>query len=99
MLQVLIQPILTEKSLREASSGRYTFLVIRKCTKTNIKAAIESAFKVNVVGVNTAIIPGKSSRSRTGHTTTTPATKKAIVFLKSGQTLDVFTKVASSQKS
>lgn len=93
----MIQPILTEKSLREAAAGRYSFLVAKAATKTNIRTSIDTAFSVNVTRINTAIIPGKTRRSRTGRTLTTKATKKAIVTLKSGQTIEAFTKVLKSK--
>lgn len=93
MQQHLIQPILTEKSLREAAAGRYSFLVSKAATKNSLRTAIATAFSVNVTRINTVIIPGKTRRSRTGRTLTSKATKKAIVTLKSGQTIAAFTKV------
>lgn len=88
---VLRKPLITEKTVGLAKTGWYTFLVKREFRKAEIKKAIETAFKVNVVGIKTANIKPqvKLQRSRKG-IFTTPAFKKAIVSLKVGQKLEIF---------
>lgn len=77
---VIIKPILTEKSYDGIASKKYTFKVSPKATKTQVKAAVEEIFKVKVAKVNTINVDGKWKRmGRTEGKTT--AYKKAIVQL------------------
>ncbi|MDR0468462.1 MAG: 50S ribosomal protein L23 [Peptococcaceae bacterium] len=86
---VLIKPIVTEKSSGLMAEGKYTFRVDKAANKIEIKHAVESAFKVDVTDVKTMNMPGKLKRQ--GKTQgMTPEWKKAIVTLKSGQTLPIF---------
>jgi large subunit ribosomal protein L23 len=83
-------PIVTEKSFSLASQDRYVFEVNMRATKGSIKNEIQRLFGVDVIDVNTAIIPGKPKRiMRTRRFTKTPRWKKAIVQLKSGQKIDL----------
>ena len=50
---IIIAPVITEKSMTERSQNVYTFKVVKEATKTDIKAAVEAAFKVEVEKVNT----------------------------------------------
>ena len=62
--QVLIKPLLTEKSSIETeNTNRYVFKVQRKANKYQIKDAIERMFDVKVVNVRTAVLPGKVKRA------------------------------------
>lgn len=88
---ILKKPMMTEKSLALAAKGGYTFVVPREATKPQIKGAVESQFKVKVVGVQTANLPGKVRRAgRKRLPVKTPGFKKAIVYLASGQKLEIF---------
>jgi large subunit ribosomal protein L23 len=84
---VLLRPIITERSMSQTNSGRYSFAVARDATKPEIAAAVESAFKVEVVAVNTSHVRGKSRRlgRRVGRR---PDWKKAVVTLASGQRIE-----------
>jgi large subunit ribosomal protein L23 len=87
--EVLIKPVVTEKSSGLMAEGKYTFRVDKAANKIEIKYAVESIFKVDVADVRTMNMPGKLKRQ--GKTQgMTPAWKKAIVTLKPGQTLPIF---------
>ena len=89
-LAVLKQVRLTEKaSCLSSELGQYTFEVYPKATKHQIAAAVEKAFKVSVVRVNTQTIAGKPKRTRSGRPTTTSILKKAIVTLKAGDKIEL----------
>ena len=87
--QVLQKPIVTEKSTLLGEVGKYVFRVNNKATKPQIKRAVEASFSVTVVKVNTFKVPGKSKRYGP-RMTTTPAWKKAIVTLQSGDSIQLF---------
>ncbi len=75
---VLIAPIISEKSMEDAQSKKYTFKVATDANKFEIKAAVEEAFGVEVIRVNTSNFDGKVKRQ--GRTVgKTAAYKKAIV--------------------
>lgn len=86
---VIIKPIVTEKSMRLLDDNRYTFLVHPEANKTEIKIAVEKIFDVKVTSVNTMNRQGKSRRTRYG-TGRRPDTKRAIVSLAEGQSIDIF---------
>lgn len=87
---VIKKPILTEKSTTAMNEdGRYSFLVDRRASKTEIKDAVESIYGVKVVGVTTQVRKGRERRLRYGWVTE-KVTKKAIVRLAEGQTIDLF---------
>jgi large subunit ribosomal protein L23 len=77
---IIIRPVITEKSTGEAASGKYTFAVARNATKTEIRQACEKLFGVKVLQVNTANYDGKSKRVGV-HQGLTPAWKKAVVTI------------------
>ncbi len=86
---VLRRPIVTEKVTRQAVHGVYTFEVALTATKIQIKEAVELAFNVNVVNVNTLRLMGK--RRRVGKKSgMTPTWKKAIVTIQAGQKIEFF---------
>lgn len=88
---IIIKPLISEQSLKEASSGKYTFLVNKKANKTEIKKAIEGVFEVKVIGIKTNITKGTNVRStRVGRKFTTFADKKARVSLQKGQSIAIF---------
>ena len=85
---IIIAPVITEKSMAERSNNVYTFKVVKDATKDEIKAAIEDAFKVEVVKVNT--LNTKSKRRRVGkYAGRTKTYKKAIVTLKNGSSIEL----------
>ena len=88
---VIIKPIVSEKSYNLIDSGKYTFEVDPRSNKTEIKQAIEHIFKVEVASVNTLNRVGKARRTKFG-IGKRKDTKRAIVTLKSGS-IDIFTNV------
>jgi len=88
---IIIAPVVSEKSYALIDDGKYTFLVDPRANKTEIKLAIEKIFSVKVATVNTLNRTGKTRRTRFG-TGKRKDTKRAIVTLKSGS-IDIFTAV------
>ena len=60
--EVIIAPVVTEKSNDEIQMGKYTFKVNKKATKVDIKRAVEKLFEVKVLSVNTMTVKGKEKR-------------------------------------
>lgn len=85
---ILIAPVVSEKSYGLLDEGKYTFLVDPRANKTEIKIAVETVFKVKVDSVNTANRQGKARRTRFG-VGRRKDTKRAIVTLREG-TIDIF---------
>jgi large subunit ribosomal protein L23 len=85
---VLLSPVVSEKSYALLDLGKYTFLVDPRANKTEIKVAVEKIFNVKVESVNTLNREGKRRRTRTG-TGKRKDTKRAIVTLREG-TIDIF---------
>ncbi len=86
---VILKPVVTEKTMRLLDDNRYTFLVHPEANKTEIKVAIEKIFDVKVTSVNTMNRQGKTRRTRFG-TGKRADTKRAIVSLAEGQSIDIF---------
>jgi large subunit ribosomal protein L23 len=86
---ILLKPVISEKSYRLVDDGKYTFLVAPGANKTQIRQAVEEVFHVKVTGVNTINRPGKRRRTRFGWGTRVN-TKRAIVSLADGDRIDVF---------
>jgi large subunit ribosomal protein L23 len=86
---VLLGPVISEKSYGLIDEGKYTFLVRKDANKTQIKIAVEQVFNVSVTSVNTLNRPGKRKRTRSGLGART-ATKRAVVGLSEGQRIDLF---------
>jgi large subunit ribosomal protein L23 len=86
---VLLRPVISEKSYRLVDDGKYTFIVAPGANKTQIRQAVEAIFHVKVTGVNTVNRPGKRRRTRYGWGTRVN-TKRAIVSLAAGERIDVF---------
>ena len=85
---VIIAPVVSEKTYGLMDEGKYTFLVDPRSNKTEIKYAIESIFDVKVASVNTLNRQGKRKRTRAGWGKRKD-TKRAIVALKDGS-IDIF---------
>ena len=87
--QVIIRPVVSEKSYVLAGAGKYTFRVHSDAHKTQIRQAIEALFGVHVVNVRTSTV--KSKPKRRGHTSGRTRTwKKAIVQLRAGDSIPIF---------
>jgi large subunit ribosomal protein L23 len=87
--EVLRRPVVTEKVTREIVRGVYTFEVALEATKIQVKEAVELAFNVTVVNVNTSRVMGKKRRQGK-HWGMTPTWKKAIVTIQAGQKIEFF---------
>lgn len=91
-LLLVKQPVITERSLQRANEENiYTFVVAREANKNQIKDIIEHTFKVDVEAVRTITL--SASQKKTGRrrqTVSVPATKKALVKIKEGQTIAAF---------
>ncbi len=93
--EIILRPIISEKSMDQSQQGRYTFAVRDDATKIQIKAAVEEIWKkdgVSVVAVRVMTTQAKQKRSRTSRTAkgwTTPW-RKAIVTLAPGQKIEFF---------
>lgn len=85
---IIIAPVISEKSYALLDEGKYTFLVDPRANKTEIKIAVEAIFDVKVDSVHTMKRPGKTRRTRTGMGKRKD-TKRAIVSLREG-TIDIF---------
>jgi large subunit ribosomal protein L23 len=97
LTEVLIKPILTEKAnSQQEKLRRYAFKVNRRANKLEIKKAVEDFYGVNVVDVNTAVVPGKN---KTRYTKAgfiqgqKPAYKKALVTVAEGETIDLYANI------
>ncbi|MBI5106972.1 MAG: 50S ribosomal protein L23 [Solirubrobacterales bacterium] len=87
--QIIIRPVVSEKSYVLAAADKYTFRVHPSAHKTQIRQAIEQLFEVNVVDVRTMSV--KSKPKRRGYTAgRTRAWKKAIVQVAPGQSIPIF---------
>lgn len=97
-MSIIIKPIFTEKQtqISEKFENRYGFIVVPSANKAQIKDAVEEIYKVNVQRVNTMRYDGKkkSRYTKSGMVEgKTPSFKKAIVTLKEGQTIDLFSNI------
>jgi large subunit ribosomal protein L23 len=86
---VLLAPVISEKSYGLLDDNKYTFEVHPRANKTQIKIAVEQVFNVKVTDVNTLNRPGKRKRTRFGYGTRR-SVKRAIVTLRVGDRIDVF---------
>jgi large subunit ribosomal protein L23 len=87
--QVIIRPVVSEKTYVLATASKYTFRVHPDAHKTQIKQAVEELFEVKVLDVATMSVKGKPKRR--GYTTGTRRSwKKAVVQLREGDTIPVF---------
>jgi large subunit ribosomal protein L23 len=96
---VIIKPLISEKAFNEAKVGRYTFVVAKHATKTDVKNAVEKLFGVNVLHVYSANIKGSKVRATKFTRKTLDASyKKARVKLAQGQKIDVFEEKTDDKK-
>ncbi len=86
---VLVAPVISEKSYGLLDENKYTFLVHPDANKTQIKIAVEKVFNVRVTGVNTINRKGKARRTRFGMGKRKD-TRRAIVTVAAGDRIDIF---------
>lgn len=86
---ILLAPVVSEKSYSLLDENKYTFVVHPDANKTQIKIAVEEAFGVRVTGVNTLNRKGKRVRTRFGYGSR-PASKRAVVTVQQGERIDIF---------
>ena len=92
-MNIIISPVISEKSMSDAASSRYTFKVLKSASKLQIKKAIEEKFKVNVVDISTVTVKGRkqSIRTRTRNIELSKSPyKKAKVKLAKDQKISIF---------
>jgi large subunit ribosomal protein L23 len=90
-MSILIRPVVSEKTYKLMDTGTYVFVVDPRATKVDVRNAVEQAFNVKVTNVNTLNRKGKTTRNRrTGVTGAKPNTKRAIVTLRQGDTINLF---------
>ena len=89
--QILLKPVLTEKAAdgQVMTQPQYTFKVAIDSNKIEIRHAVEQAFGVHVLSVNTILNQGKRKRLRTSKLGRRPDWKKAVVTLKSGESINL----------
>jgi large subunit ribosomal protein L23 len=95
--EILVKPILTEKAnSQQESLRRYAFKVARKANKLEIKNAVEKFYGVNVINVNTVVVPAKSKTrfTKAGYIKgRKPAYKKALVTVAEGEAIDLYSNI------
>jgi large subunit ribosomal protein L23 len=97
--EIIVRPVVTEKSNDEMQAGKYTFEVNKKATKVEIAKAVEKLFEVKVLSVNTISVKGKEKRVG-AHTGMTSDWKKAIVTIDTNPTEETYlTKGAKEVKA
>jgi large subunit ribosomal protein L23 len=88
---IIIRPVVSEKSYAAFDANIYTFVVAGDANKIEIRRAVEEIFGVKVTNVNTVNRKGKRKRNRrTGGYGTRPDSKRAIVSLAEGDTIEIF---------
>ena len=87
--EILIKPVVSEKSYHQITENRYTFRVHKDAHKTQIRQAVEELFEVTVVAVNVIKVQSKQKRRGTS-VGRRPGWKKAIVEVKAGDKIDIF---------
>jgi len=90
-MSILIRPVVSEKTTTMMENRTYVFVVDPRATKIDVRNAVEQAFSVKVTNVNTLNRKGKSTRNRrTGVVGTRPDSKRAIVTLAEGDSINLF---------
>ena len=87
--EVLLAPVVSEKSYSQIGQHKYTFKVHPNAHKTQVRQAVEEQFEVHVVNVNILKVQPKPKR-RGVHRGTRPGWKKAVVQLRAGDTIEIF---------
>ena len=87
---ILIRPVISEKSVGQAEHNNYTFVVARDANKHQIKAAVEAEFKVDVLGVRVMTVKPKEKRRGRRTPGMVPGWRKAVVTIAPGQKIELF---------
>jgi Ribosomal protein L23 len=87
---ILLRPVISEKSVAQAERSNYTFAVARDANKFQIKAAVEAEFKVDVLAVHVISVQPKQKRRGRKTPGTVPGWRKAVVTLAAGQKIELF---------
>lgn len=90
IFQVLKRPLITEKSTLLQEQNKYVFEVMPAANKVQVREAVQRAFEVKVTNVNMVHTAGENRRLRNGRWLRSPATKKAIVTVAPGDTIQLF---------
>lgn len=91
MISIIQRPLLSEKSMTQASRGWYAFVVSRFSRKTAIATSVSTLYHVNVLEVRTMVMHGKARKvGKKMKTIVRSDWKKALVRLKAGQTIPIF---------
>lgn len=91
--QIILRPVISEKSMDQTTASKYTFAVADEANKMQIKAAVEELFKVTVLDVNVMTMKAKEksrNRRRGRQVGFTSPWKKAVVTVKSGDSIEFF---------
>ena len=90
-MNIIISPLITEKSMQDASAGKFSFKVLKGANKNEIKKTVEKNFNVNVIHISTNILKGKKMRVGAKRTEKKVSDwKKAVVTLKKGEKIGLF---------
>jgi large subunit ribosomal protein L23 len=87
---VLLHPVISEKSVAQTERNNYTFAVRRDANKLQIKAAVEAEFKVDVTGVRVVSVKPKEKKRGRRTPGMVPGWRKAIVTIAEGQKIELF---------
>jgi large subunit ribosomal protein L23 len=87
---VLIRPVISEKSVAQTERNNYTFAVARTANKFQIKAAVEAEFKVDVLGVRVLTVKPKEKKRGRRTPGMTAGWRKAVVTIAAGQKIELF---------
>ncbi|SRR5258706_6508592 len=91
MNNILIRPVFTERSMKDAEDSRFTFVVALSASKDEIKKTVETQFNVKVLDIATVIVKGKGKRVGKKRTKKILGKyKKAVISLVKGQKIEVF---------
>lgn len=90
-VNIILGPIISEKSMNDAANNRYHFKVLKSANKREIRKVIEEKFKVNVLKIATVTIKGRSAKAGVKRLEfIKPSFKKAFVTVKAGQKIGLF---------
>jgi large subunit ribosomal protein L23 len=88
--EILLRPVISEKSIAQTERNNYTFAVARDANKFQIKAAVEAEFKVHVLGVRVVSVRPKQKRRGRRTPGMVPGWRKAVVTIASGEKIELF---------
>ncbi len=88
--EILLRPVISEKSIAQTERNNYTFAVARDANKFQIKAAVEAEFKVHVLGVRVVSVRPKQKRRGRRTPGMVPGWRKAVVTIAPGEKIELF---------